>query len=199
MNQSRRTGWPVFWCWGECLACDGLCYTALSPETGRRHGMQMRKEMIGAILRESRNQSTGSNCACAQMGDIVSNTVLSSSLAKCREKQSVRNTNAFWCEVNSFSEFQHLFTWVLLDWSSIINPLTAPARKFSWLKSAHIHTCKQHIWWAYNKSIFSTVDFGYKSFHVLVRRRGKALMISNVALLLVVFRVTVRQVRQWKG
>ena len=26
-----------------------------------------------------------------------------------------------------------------------INPLTAPARKISGLKSAHIHACKQHI------------------------------------------------------
>ena len=40
-----------------------------------------------------------------------------------------------------------------------INPFTAPACKISGLKRAHIHACKQYIWWSYNKSTFNTVHF----------------------------------------
>ena len=32
-----------------------------------------------------------------------------------------------------------------------LNPLTAPVRKFSGMKSARVHALKQDIWWAYNK------------------------------------------------
>ena len=45
-----------------------------------------------------------------------------------------------------------------------INPLPAPARKVSGLKREHRHTCKQHIWWAYNNSTFNTVHFGRSPF-----------------------------------
>ena len=40
-----------------------------------------------------------------------------------------------------------------------VNPFTAPGRKISGLKSAHIHSCKQYIGWSYNKSTFSVVHF----------------------------------------
>ena len=40
-----------------------------------------------------------------------------------------------------------------------VNPFTAPPCKISRLKSAHMHACKQYIWWSYNKSTFSPVHF----------------------------------------
>ena len=51
---------------------------------------------------------------------------------------------------------------ILFVWSSFggdgrsihFNPLTVPARKFSGLKSAHIHACKQHIWQACRQTYF---------------------------------------------
>ena len=66
-------------------------------------------------------------------------------------------------QVTSFYK-QLLKNWVLGHWSRIgsyhsINPFTAPACKISGLKSAHIHPCKQHIWWSYKKSTFNPVHF----------------------------------------
>ena len=58
--------------------------------------------------------------------------------------------------------------------AGVIHQLTAPVRKFSRLESAHIHSCKQHIWWAYNKSTFSTVHFG-RSPLTWSREEGKSL------------------------
>ena len=43
----------------------------------------------------------------------------------------------------------------------VINPLTAPACNIFWLKSAHIHTCRQYIRWSYNKSTFNSCAFWY--------------------------------------
>ena len=43
-----------------------------------------------------------------------------------------------------------------------VNPFTVPACKISGLKSAHIHACKQYIWWSCNNSTFSTVHFDNK-------------------------------------
>ena len=45
-----------------------------------------------------------------------------------------------------------------------INPLTAPARKFSGLKSAHRNACKQYAWRACNNSTCNTVHFGRSPF-----------------------------------
>ena len=78
-----------------------------------------------------------------------------------------------------------------------INPFTAPACKTSGLKSAHIHASIQYIWWPCNKSALNTVNFD--RILMLRRRGGNARMISNLALLLVIFRITERQARQWKG
>ena len=63
--------------------------------------------------------------------------------------------------------------------------ITAPACKISGLKSAHIHACNGPI------STFNTVHFYKKSFHVLSKGE-KVLMISNLALLLVIFRMSAR-------
>ena len=77
----------------------------------------------------------------------------------------------------------------------LVNYFTATACKISGLKSAHIHACRQCIWWSYNKSTFITVHFDSNPFTY----SPKALMISNLALLLVVFQVMASQARQWKG
>ena len=45
-----------------------------------------------------------------------------------------------------------------------VNPFTAPACNISGLKSAHIHACKQYIWWSYNKFTFKTVHFDRNPF-----------------------------------
>ena len=79
------------------------------------------------------------------------------------------------------------------------NPFTAPAWKMSALKSVHIHACRQYIWWSYNKSSFDTVHFDRNHFTCSCKGEKKALMISDLALLLVAFRVTARQAWQWKG
>ena len=83
--------------------------------------------------------------------------------------------------------------------SFAINPFTTPAGKISGLKSAHIHPSKQYIWRSYNKSTFSTVHFDRNPFTCSCKGGKKGLMISNLALLLVVFKVTVQQARQWKS
>ena len=79
------------------------------------------------------------------------------------------------------------------------NPFAAPACKISGLKMAHIHACKQYIWWSCNKSTFNTVHFGRNPLTCSWDEGGKALMVSNLALLLVVFRVMARHAWQWKG
>ena len=83
--------------------------------------------------------------------------------------------------------------------SFAINPFTTPAGNISGLKSAHIHTSKQYIWWSYNKSTFSTVHLDRNPFTCSRKGGKKGLMISNLALLLVVFQVTVQQAWQWKS
>ena len=75
----------------------------------------------------------------------------------------------------------------------IINPLTAPARKFSGMKSAHIHASKMHIWWAYNKSTFNAVDSRAHE------KSGKSLNVFKFGTFVGVFRVMVQQARQSKG
>ena len=39
---------------------------------------------------------------------------------------------------------------LLTLWTYSFNPLTAPARKYSGQKNAHIQACKQPIWWSCN-------------------------------------------------
>ena len=70
---------------------------------------------------------------------------------------------------------------------AFINPFTVIACKTSSLKSAHIHTSKQYNWWSYNKSTFSTVHFDRNSFMCSCEGGKKALVVLNLALLLVVF------------
>ena len=82
---------------------------------------------------------------------------------------------------------------------SKVNPFTASACKISGLKGTYIHACKQSIWWYYNKSTFNTVHFDRNPFMCSSEGGKKALIISNLALLLVVLRVTARLAWQWKG
>ena len=52
-------------------------------------------------------------------------------------------------------------------WAAVVtclNPFTVPGCKIFGLKSAQIHTCKQYIWWSYNKFSFNTVHFGRSPF-----------------------------------
>ena len=80
------------------------------------------------------------------------------------------------------------------------NPFTVPASSISGLKSTHIHSFKQHVWRSCNKSLFQYCAFWQKPFYVLMRReRRKALTVSSLAVLVVVFRVTARKAWQWKG
>ena len=101
--------------------------------------------------------------------------------------------------------------WVSLDQNWITSltqlPLTPSLPqlvKFPGLKSAHIHACRQYIWWSCNKSTFRIEHFD-TSFHVRKKEREKGekkkknLMISNLVLLLVVFRVMAQKAWQWKG
>ena len=76
------------------------------------------------------------------------------------------------------------------------NPFTAPACKISGLKSAHIHACKQYVSWSCNKSTFSIVRFDRSPFTCSWKGGKKAVMASDLALLLVFFRVTVWQAWQ---
>ena len=70
---------------------------------------------------------------------------------------------------------------LFINKQAVVNPLTSPVRKFPGPKIARRHTCKLHI-------CLNTVHFG-RSLHVLMQKRRKALMISNLALPLVLFRV----------
>ena len=47
-----------------------------------------------------------------------------------------------------------------LESCGLINQFTAAACEISGLKGAHTHTCKEHIWWPYEKSAFNSVRFG---------------------------------------
>ena len=78
---------------------------------------------------------------------------------------------------------------------NIFNPFTAPACKTSGLKGAHIPACKQYFGWSYTNllSILGSLV------EILSRANAKgerASLISNLALLSVVFRVTAR--RAWQ-
>ena len=64
------------------------------------------------------------------------------------------------------------FLWQILMVCTVFNPFTAPACKTFRLKSAHIHACKQYIWWSYNKSTFNTVHFGRSPFTCSGEERG---------------------------
>ena len=77
---------------------------------------------------------------------------------------------------------------------NFMNPFTASACKISGLKSAHIHSSRQYIWRSCSKSTFNTSPFTWSC-----EWGKKALMISSLALSLVVFWVTARQICQWKG
>ena len=71
---------------------------------------------------------------------------------------------------------------------NVFNPLTSPARKIFGLKSAYIQACKQHI---FDGPITALLSILYILVEVLshahAKRRKRALMVSNLALLLVVF------------
>ena len=79
---------------------------------------------------------------------------------------------------------------------SRVNPFAASACKISGLKGTHIHACKQYIWRYYNYSTFSIVRFDRNPFMRSSKVGKKALIISNLAFVLVVLRVTAWQ---WKG
>ena len=74
-----------------------------------------------------------------------------------------------------------------------LTPSLASACKISGLKSAHIHACQQYIYDGLitNLLLIQCVLIGI---HLRVQAKGKkALMISDLTLLLVVFRETARQ------
>ena len=50
-------------------------------------------------------------------------------------------------------------SWLVMNFVDVCIPFTVRACKISGLKSAHIHACKQCIWWSYNISFFTTVHF----------------------------------------
>ena len=81
----------------------------------------------------------------------------------------------------------------------LINPISAPAGKISGLKSAHIHTCKQYSTFDDRITNLNTVNFDRNLIWMLMLNGRKSLMISNLALLLVVFRVAAREAWQWRG
>ena len=56
------------------------------------------------------------------------------------------------------------FHWHQQEHQGFINPFTSPACKVSGLKSAHIHSSKQYIWWSYNKPTLNTVHFDKNPF-----------------------------------
>ena len=59
------------------------------------------------------------------------------------------------------------------------NFFTAPACEISGLKSAHIHDCKQCVWWSSNKSTFNTVHFDRNPFTCSCEGGKKALMVLH--------------------
>ena len=82
-----------------------------------------------------------------------------------------------------------------------VNPFTAPACIISGMKSAHIHACKQYsvLDGPVTHFTFNTVYFYVNLFTCSCVGGKLALMASNLAPLLVVFRVTARKSWQWKG
>ena len=48
---------------------------------------------------------------------------------------------------------------VLVSTVNLFNPFTAVACQISWMKSAHVHACKQYIWRSCNNSTVYTVLF----------------------------------------
>ena len=87
-----------------------------------------------------------------------------------------------------------------------VNPLTAPARKFSGLKSAHIIHASNSIFDGPIATLLSLLCILVEVLSRALAKRGggggwgwgggEAVTISNLAPLLVVFRMTVRQARQ---
>ena len=57
--------------------------------------------------------------------------------------------------------------------SLFVNPFSATACTISWLKSAHIHTFKQYIWWSYNKSTFNTLHLNRNPFTCSCKKGAK--------------------------
>ena len=84
----------------------------------------------------------------------------------------------FTCTAGKFSSLYLIGNLISIAWAyvrrhctittypaqSLFNPLTAPARKLSGLKSAQKHACKQHIWWTCNNSTPNAVPFGRRTF-----------------------------------
>ena len=75
-------------------------------------------------------------------------------------------------------------------------PLQCPRLYNFRVESAHIHACKQYIWWSYNKPAFNTVHFDRNTSTCSCEGKRKDLMIFDLAFLLVVFRVTAWQAWQ---
>ena len=75
----------------------------------------------------------------------------------------------------------------ILRFTNTLPPSLATACKISGLKSAHIHRCKQYIWWSCNKSTVNTVHFDRNTIRCSCEGGKKALTVSSLALLLVVF------------
>ena len=82
------------------------------------------------------------------------------------------------------------------QWGKRLNPFSASACKRSGLKSAHIHACKEYIWWSYNKSHFQYCVYSQKPFTCSCVGGRNAFMVSVLALLLVVLRMTAGQTWQ---
>ena len=63
-----------------------------------------------------------------------------------------------------------------------LDSFTTPACDISGLKSAHIHSCKQYIWWSYNKSAFNAAHFNSNPFTSSYEGDKNAWLVSNLAL-----------------
>ena len=113
--------------------------------------------------------------------------LLSSCTARCKASDYI--CHIYVC--GSPSLHYHRYRWC--NYFLSLNPFTAPACKISGLKSAHNYTRLQVV------STFSIVHFDRKPFTCWCEGGKKALMVSSLALLVVVFRVTARQAWQWKG
>ena len=107
--------------------------------------------------------------------------------------RSARGTTTPWNAWEAWDFHPHppqLRSSTVFRWNNIhqptINPFTAPAR---WKALAYTNACKEYIWWSYNKSTFSAEHFVRSCFTCLWG--GGDIIISSLALLLVVFRVTI--------
>ena len=85
---------------------------------------------------------------------------------------------------------------VKVQYSYLINPFTAPARKISGLKSAHARACKQYISFSCITYTYNTEHFDRNPFRCSCKGVKIALTVSNLALISVVLRVMARQVWQ---